>query len=1088
VTPNSAPFFVVGPFGLVPPGTIRGVSFVELGGFGGKYDSAFDRPLANVPVALLDVNGNPVNGPDGKPAATVTDADGRYQFPTVPAGDYEVRQTAPTGFVRLNTTVTPASFAAPSSYSSDAVANGNGSPFTYGPFSVAQGALDPFGPVAASGVVVSPGILFDVSASQATESRIEVLPAPEQTRGGAGFPPGSISVPVSNTLSGDFNGDGIEDLAVVLGQTLYLSITQPGQNSSHSQVRLLPDSQIAQQVVAADFNADGFTDLAVFAADNIVWGESYPPVQLFVFLNTFAPVPDQVFGGYMPSFSGQLQGPIAGIRIPDRVYDVAVGDLYGDGEADLVVWAPGSNQSLTVLGDFANGQFNRGAGYAINLPKPFPPDDPRSESRLTVGDVNGDGLVDVVTLNQASVFVFLNQGAATFVPGPGGDPRQLTPTLALPLNALQNPGTVSRALRLADINGDNAIDILAQLNDQVVAFVNTGAGTFSDPVTVIPSGIVSFVPTDVNGDGLVDLLTLIPDPTNPNQLRFRPYLQAPSAGEPVPVTVQAGVTTVLSFANGAIVGAAPLGIIAGTVSLSPPGGGGGLTSVQGLQLYLDLDGDGQFDPIEPRTVVAPGGSYAFANVPAGNYTVRVIEARLPAAFRGNTPAAAVTVVAGQTTVTNLIVTVPAGAVSPPVVPPPVGPPTTFGFTGTVELSPRTGGNGLTSVLGIVVYIDFNDNRSFDPGEPTAVAAADGSFSFTGIPNGIYPLRVLETLLPPGFAGTIAANTVGPNTTEVDLVIPIPPPSTVTLPGDGTLPGIIHSIAATPTFRSPGTAIAYTATDGVSRVRVYHGITGQIEAEFEPYPGFIGPISVAFGDIDGDGQTDIVTAPGAGGGPRVRAFDGRTFEAILDVMVFEDSFRGGVSLAVGDITGDGRDDIIVGAGAGGGPRVVVFDLVARSVVASYFAFEPEFRGGVNVAAADTDGDGDGDIVVGAGAGGGPRVSVFRGLTSDRMVDFFAYEENFLGGVYVIAGDADADGTAEVITTPGDGGGPRIRVFSGRGDVVSDFLVSIGGRQKGLLAAAADYVGGPGDELVVGYNSDGQFGLTVLHLPSGIPIDD
>ncbi|HEY1380075.1 MAG TPA: VCBS repeat-containing protein, partial [Gemmataceae bacterium] len=89
----------------------------------------------------------------------------------------------------------------------------------------------------------------------------------------------------------------------------------------------------------------------------------------------------------------------------------------------------------------------------------------------------------------------------------------------------------------------------------------------------------------------------------------------------------------------------------------------------------------------------------------------------------------------------------------------------------------------------------------------------------------------------------------------------------------------------------------------------------------------------------------------------------------------------------------------------------------------------FTGGVRVAAADVDGDGFADIITAAGPGGGPHVEVFSGLTGQLIRSFFAYSAAFTGGVYVAAGDVNGDGHPDIVTGPGEGGGPHLRVFDG-----------------------------------------------------------
>ena len=97
---------------------------------------------------------------------------------------------------------------------------------------------------------------------------------------------------------------------------------------------------------------------------------------------------------------------------------------------------------------------------------------------------------------------------------------------------------------------------------------------------------------------------------------------------------------------------------------------------------------------------------------------------------------------------------------------------------------------------------------------------------------------------------------------------------------------------------------------------------------------------------------------------------------------------------------------------------------------FFAFESTFRGGVNVAAGDVNGDGFADLILAPGDGGGPRVKVVSGKDGTVLADFFALaDQNFRGGVNVAAGDVDGDGLADVVVTAANGGGPRVAGFSG-----------------------------------------------------------
>jgi len=109
---------------------------------------------------------------------------------------------------------------------------------------------------------------------------------------------------------------------------------------------------------------------------------------------------------------------------------------------------------------------------------------------------------------------------------------------------------------------------------------------------------------------------------------------------------------------------------------------------------------------------------------------------------------------------------------------------------------------------------------------------------------------------------------------------------------------------------------------------------------------------------------------------------------------------GVQVAAGDIDGDGLTEIITGTRLGGGPQVRVFDWFGHLKL-QFLAYHPLFRGGVNVAAGDLNGDGSDEIITGAGPGGGPHVRIFN-AQAQVIMQFFAYHQDFRGGVYVASG--------------------------------------------------------------------------------------
>ena len=267
--------------------------------------------------------------------------------------------------------------------------------------------------------------------------------------------------------------------------------------------------------------------------------------------------------------------------------------------------------------------------------------------------------------------------------------------------------------------------------------------------------------------------------------------------------------------------------------------------------------------------------------------------------------------------------------------------------------------------------------------------------------------------------------------------------------------------------------------GAPEVRVFDAVTGELRANFPAYSAtFTGGVRVAIGDVTGDGVDDLVTAPGPGGGPHVKVFSGRDLSLVASFFAFEPSFAGGVSVAVGDINRDGLPDIITGAGAGGAPRVCSFTAVAGVIapvagpLGDFLAYGANFRGGVTVAAGNLDGRRGDEIITGAGAGGTPHVKAFA-ADGSTVASFLAYAPGFSGGVNVAAGDVNADGHADIITGAG-AGGAHVKVFDrGTGTPLASFFAFDTPTSGGVRVAGADV------------NADGHADIVTGAGPGGGP---
>jgi FG-GAP-like repeat len=265
-----------------------------------------------------------------------------------------------------------------------------------------------------------------------------------------------------------------------------------------------------------------------------------------------------------------------------------------------------------------------------------------------------------------------------------------------------------------------------------------------------------------------------------------------------------------------------------------------------------------------------------------------------------------------------------------------------------------------------------------------------------------------------------------------------------------------------------------------RVVVYHADGTRVGA-FSAYEGlFQGGVHVGLGDVNRDGKAEIVTAPGPGLEPEIDVF-AQDWASLRDrgtrlahFLAYEPGFHGGVDVAVGDVFGEGRAEIVTAPGPGRPADIRIFDGTGAPL-GSFRAFEDSYTGGVSVAVGDLDGDGAAEIVVGTLAGPG-RVLAFR---ADGRPWYAPLIVPFAGtdrGVEVAVADRNGTGRGEVLVAQAGGSDPLAALIDPFSGSVTQYLPRIES-SSGLRVAAGDVDGDGRDEIVV---ASGGIGNGIVHL--------
>jgi len=324
-------------------------------------------------------------------------------------------------------------------------------------------------------------------------------------------------------FAGDFDGDGRDDLLDVGGKIFHGS-----PDGTFSSMTIPPlDFINSSRGAVADFDGDGKSDLVYSSPTGIViaTGASGMTSRIMV-AGFFSPSglkvadvngdgrPDVLFSVNSTGLNVALNhgGTFSG-WIPTNGWvtdSVALGDVDGDGLPDILTAGRGEGMYFHANSDgtYAPGQRFMTNTFAWNY------------GVFAVADFNGDGMSDVATMGDRGLMIVPNRGNGVL----GGQPMLTTSDFSKGLG---------RVLAAVDVNGDQRPDVIsAGAGGQLVTWLNLPGGFVSvtsgntlvgDP-TFLSSTPVPFAYGDINGDGLIDILTTRPGNGTPNSGRLIRYL------------------------------------------------------------------------------------------------------------------------------------------------------------------------------------------------------------------------------------------------------------------------------------------------------------------------------------------------------------------------------------------------------------------------------------------------------------------------------------------------------------------------------------------------------------------------------------
>jgi hypothetical protein len=676
---------------------------------------------------------------------------------------------------------------------------------------------------------------------------------------------------------GDVNGDGKPDLVTANYGSGTVSVLLGNGDGTFGPPKAFSAGSGAAALALADVNRDGKLDLAVTNRN------------------------DNTVSLLLGNGDGTFQNQVT-FGLTKNKYAVAVADVNGDGKPDLVTTSVRNSTVTVQMGD-GTGTFQRGQTLAVG---PGP-------TSVAVADLNGDGRPDLVTTNSGgnSVGVLLGNGDGTFQP-------QQTFTA----------GRSPRDVAVADLNGDGIPDlVVANYNDNTVSvLLGKGDGTF-DPQEVFAVGQRPYALAvgDLTGDGKLDIIIANAAGDTVSVLlgngdgTFQPQHAFATGRQPVSV----GVADV----NGdGILDLVAANAADNTVSVLLGNGNGTFqpqrtfaTGTQPVSVAVaDVNGDGKPDLLTTDygdnavSVLLGNGDGSFPEpqaVATGPFPVQAVVADVNGDGRPDLVA-----VSNHDSTTDVLLGNGNGTFQPATVASGVA-------LRDKPLLADVNGDGIPDS----VVLDRSGNILFRKGLP----GADNAFAPPVILNPGRPARDITVVRTGSGLAVAAADAHFDPTLSADHFV-----FSVSLYTVG--PGVVGRTTAFSTTALPARLAAADLTgNGLDDLIAANPLDNSVTIALQTAPGrFAAPVTVPVGaapsdiavaDVNGDGLPDVVLSDQASGDVSVLLNDAaHSFASSLRFRAGTDpggldttsgspavsSLAQSVSLAAGDFTGHGRNDLVV----------------------------------------------------------------------------------------------------------------------------------------------------------------------------------